>query len=78
MMAIALGVDGPTIVWRKLSNSTKFFAHDHMNGIVSQSIWPMSSSAFCCCASVIAGRRSAAGVTMLPEASVVRPSWSIA
>ena len=38
MIAIAFGVEGPTIVWWKLSNSTKFFAQAHMNGIVSQSI----------------------------------------
>ena len=35
--AIALGVEGPIVVWRKLSNRTKCFAHFHRNGMVSQS-----------------------------------------
>ena len=78
MIAIAFGVDGPTIVWWKLSNSTKFFAHDHMNGIVSQSIWPMSVSAFCDWASVIEVGAAPVLVTISPDALVVSPSWSIA
>ena len=74
MIAIAFGVDGPTIVWWKLSNRTKFFAQLHMNGIVSQSIWPMSTSAFCFCASVIEVGAAPVFVTMSPDALVVRPS----
>ena len=49
-----------------------------MKGIVSQSMWPMSVSAFCYCASVTAVGAAPVLVTIVPEASVVRPSWSIA
>ena len=74
MIAIAFGVDGPTTVWWKLSNRTKFFAQLHMNGIVSQSRWPTSSSAFCFCANVIDVGMEPVFVTMSPDELVVRPS----
>ena len=66
MMAIAFGVDGPMIVWWKLSNRTKFFAQDHMNGMVSQSRWLRSVSPACFCARVTAVGAAPLEVTMGP------------
>ena len=58
--AMALGVEGPLIVMWKLSITTKRSAYCHMNGMVSQSTWPIGTSPACLVASdglVVGGSR---------------------